>query len=179
MSLDLILAALDAKPSGARWMAKCPAHGDKSPSLMISERGDGGVRLHCFAGCSQPDIMAALGLDEKLAWKPRQNITNAQWAQKNAYITKLVKAISRDAYHIKMLKQDFDSGRMSGTAVIMQLKRLAPSVFFPSPRLDKDAKKLQADACRAWWALAIEVAPTTAGLAELLGISFTVRREMY
>lgn len=45
-----------------RWMARCPAHEDKSPSLSIREMEDGRVLLHCFAGCANGDILAVLGL---------------------------------------------------------------------------------------------------------------------
>lgn len=45
-----------------RWMAKCPAHSDKSPSLSITAKDDGRVLIHCHAGCGAADVMAAVGL---------------------------------------------------------------------------------------------------------------------
>lgn len=45
-----------------RWIARCPAHEDKSPSLSIREKDDGRVLLHCFGGCETGDILAAIGL---------------------------------------------------------------------------------------------------------------------
>ena len=51
------------RPTGqGRWMAKCPAHDDKSPSLSIRETSDGALLVHCFSGCNTSDVMAALGL---------------------------------------------------------------------------------------------------------------------
>lgn len=47
--------------SNGKWMARCPAHQDKSPSLAITETDDR-VLLYCFAGCETQDITAALGL---------------------------------------------------------------------------------------------------------------------
>lgn len=44
------------------WQACCPAHDDKHPSLTIKETDDGKVLVHCFAGCSVHDIVAAVGL---------------------------------------------------------------------------------------------------------------------
>ena len=41
--------------------AKCPAHDDGKPSLAITDLGNKWV-LHCWAGCSNADILAALGL---------------------------------------------------------------------------------------------------------------------
>ena len=44
------------------WLACCPAHRDKSPSLSIREGDDGRVLLHCFAGCEVSAIAAAVGM---------------------------------------------------------------------------------------------------------------------
>ena len=45
-----------------RWIARCPAHDDRSPSLSIRELGDGRVLIHDFGGCSATDVLAAVGL---------------------------------------------------------------------------------------------------------------------
>ena len=45
-----------------RWIACCPAHEDKSPSLAIRETDDGTVLLHCYAGCDIASITSALGV---------------------------------------------------------------------------------------------------------------------
>ena len=45
------------------WNACCPAHGDTSPSLSITETADGMVLLHCHAGCDIEDIVESLRLD--------------------------------------------------------------------------------------------------------------------
>lgn len=44
-----------------RFVAQCPSHDDGRPSLSVRQ-GDRGVLLYCFAGCSQKDIAADLGL---------------------------------------------------------------------------------------------------------------------
>ena len=44
-----------------KWMACCPAHEDKTPSLAISETDDR-VLIHCFAGCETDDVIATIGL---------------------------------------------------------------------------------------------------------------------
>ena len=62
MTLDTLLARLQgARRSGNGWMARCPAHADKSPSLSMRDE-NGRVLLHCFAGCAVEDICAALGI---------------------------------------------------------------------------------------------------------------------
>jgi hypothetical protein len=45
------------------WKALCPAHDDTEPSLSVSEGDDGRALIKCFAGCKNPEVVAALGLD--------------------------------------------------------------------------------------------------------------------
>jgi DNA primase len=63
-SVDVILGRLDGvRRSGRGWVAKCPAHADRSPSLSIAEGDEGRTLVKCFAGCHVTDVLAALGLD--------------------------------------------------------------------------------------------------------------------
>ena len=62
--MSTLLDRLDGvtKTGGNRWLAKCPAHDDRSPSLSIRECDDGRSLLHCFAGCETEDVLAAVGM---------------------------------------------------------------------------------------------------------------------
>lgn len=44
-----------------RGMCRCPAHDDRTPSLSVS-LGRSAILFHCFAGCSNGEVIAALGL---------------------------------------------------------------------------------------------------------------------
>lgn len=44
------------------WVACCPAHGDREPSLSIGIGEEGQVLLKCFAGCSLEAIVSAVGM---------------------------------------------------------------------------------------------------------------------
>ena len=59
-----LLSRLDGvKQTGAdRWIARCPAHGDKRPSLSIRQTDDGRLLLHCWAGCEAAEVVQAAGL---------------------------------------------------------------------------------------------------------------------
>lgn len=50
------------KTHGDSWVARCPAHGDRNPSLSVSVGGDGRVLLHCHAGCTLNAIVASIGI---------------------------------------------------------------------------------------------------------------------
>lgn len=76
--IDNILSRLDkVKPNGAsKWLACCPAHDDKNPSLSIKEADNGTVLLKCWAGCSAAEITGAVGLELRDLFagdKPRSN----------------------------------------------------------------------------------------------------------
>jgi hypothetical protein len=63
MSLATVLRALDphgVKKAGAGWLARCPAHEDRRPSLTIGQGEDGRVLLCCQAGCAIEDVVASL-----------------------------------------------------------------------------------------------------------------------
>lgn len=47
------------KWSGTKGMARCPAHDDRTPSLSVS-LGRQAILFHCFAGCEQQSVLAAL-----------------------------------------------------------------------------------------------------------------------
>jgi hypothetical protein len=49
--------------SGDGWMARCPAHEDRFPSLSVGVSNDGLILLKCFAGCTVEAIVAAVGLE--------------------------------------------------------------------------------------------------------------------
>lgn len=52
--------ALHGNWHGSYGTAKCPAHDDRSPSLSISDGDNGGLLVHCHAGCSQDQVIGAL-----------------------------------------------------------------------------------------------------------------------
>jgi len=55
------------------WMARCPAHDDRNPSLSISEV-NGKILLKCQAGCETRAVVAALGLSmSDLFAEPKPN----------------------------------------------------------------------------------------------------------
>jgi hypothetical protein len=63
MTTEQIAEHLNAKRAGrSRWMAKCPAHPDRMPSLSIGTGADGRTLLNCHAGCTVDSILEASAL---------------------------------------------------------------------------------------------------------------------
>lgn len=64
MNAERLLSHLDRvrQVAPGRWVASCPAHEDRTPSLSIREIDDGRILLHDFGGCDSGDVLAAVGL---------------------------------------------------------------------------------------------------------------------
>jgi putative DNA primase/helicase len=60
MRAETIAKALKGHKTGDGWAACCPAHNDHTPSLSIRYGREGKVLVHCFAGCEQGQVIAAL-----------------------------------------------------------------------------------------------------------------------
>ncbi|PEN10366.1 hypothetical protein CRI94_17260 [Longibacter salinarum] len=73
---ELVLDKLEKvrEDGPGQWIASCPAHDDKSPSLSIGTGKDGCVLFNCHAGCDSNDVVHALGLEWSdlfpTDWKP-------------------------------------------------------------------------------------------------------------
>ena len=69
MSVDPVFLILDrlsgVRENGEQWVALCPAHEDRHPSLSIRRGNDGRCLVNCFAGCAAEDVVAAIGLELK------------------------------------------------------------------------------------------------------------------
>ena len=64
VSAETVLNRLDKvrETGSGKYVARCPAHDDRSPSLAIKDCDDGRVLVHCHAGCETEDVLSAVGL---------------------------------------------------------------------------------------------------------------------
>jgi len=62
--VELLLARLEGvRKSGSGYVARCPAHKDRTASLSVCEGRDGRALVKCFAGCEVPAVIHAVGLE--------------------------------------------------------------------------------------------------------------------
>lgn len=99
---------LHGRRSGAGYVAQCPSHNDRSPSLSLRDV-NGTILAHCHAGCSQQDVLAALrdrGLwpeREQEDWTPEQR---QQWGRER-----------------RALERDLPAARWWRRAVLLMLEQ--------------------------------------------------------
>lgn len=140
MSAENLLARLDRvrKTSPGEWVARCPAHDDRGPSLSIKEAADGRVLIHDFGGCSASDVLAALGLTfsdlfpagdpddagRRSGWRSAGYRDSRQDRMTISARTALV-AIAHDAIEAAVVVSDVANGRAEVGAVRPHLFELA------------------------------------------------------
>ena len=79
MTVEDLLPRLDAVRRSSRgYVARCPAHEDRHPSLSVSE-GERGILLKCWSGCELQEISAALGLRVKDLFFATESDPRARW----------------------------------------------------------------------------------------------------
>jgi len=87
MTIEAFIAKLDKVRSrgGNRWMACCPACGEKHPSLSIKD-DNGTILLRCFSqGCSAYEICDSIGFEITDLFPPSDNYDASQPKQKRLY----------------------------------------------------------------------------------------------
>ena len=94
-----------------KWIALCPAHQDRSPSLSVKQLEDGRILLKCWAGCAAAGVLHAVGLQfsdlypedtrrEFKATQPRQ-----RWIPRDA-----LAALSTDIWLVMLAAEKAHSG---------------------------------------------------------------------
>lgn len=97
--IDDILPHLNkVRKSGKGYAACCPVHGDRSPSMSITEK-DGKVLAHCFAcGASGSDLVEALGL-------PMSVLFEDEWQRPEGLTPRQKDELLQDKFVIEMADQ--------------------------------------------------------------------------
>lgn len=97
--IDVLLSRLEKvkKTGSSRWIACCPAHDDRSPSLAVRELDDGRLLLHCFGGCDVQQIVAAIGLDISDLFPPRETTHQARPERRTFPAADILRCIAFEA----------------------------------------------------------------------------------
>lgn len=111
--LDSIIQRLrKVKGRGDSFVACCPAHEDRSPSLTVRETQDGRILMHCFAGCSIGDITGALGVDMSDLFPPKADpIQPIKPERRRFFAADLLKVIEFEATIVALCAHDMSAGR--------------------------------------------------------------------
>lgn len=124
MSAELLISRLSrVKQNGnGRWMACCPAHDDRNPSLSVNEQPDGRVLIQCFAGCDTADVLGAVGLDWSDVMPEQPLYQRAKPVQQRIYPSDALRAIQFEARVICLAAFDLAKGTKLNDSDLERLK---------------------------------------------------------
>lgn len=128
MSAATLIARLDGvrRTGAGRWLARCPAHDDRRPSLSVAELDDGRVLLHCFGGCAVENVLDAVGLTFSDLFPPRPVAARAPRLRRRFPAADVLQAIAYEALVVYFCARSLDEGKRL-TAPERERLRLAVS----------------------------------------------------
>jgi len=111
VKVDVLLSNLAKvrKTTSESWLACCPAHNDKSPSLTVRELDDGRVLVHCFAGCSVESILGAVGLTFDALF-PDKLVENAKPLRRPFPAADVLEALAGEALIVAVASSNIRQG---------------------------------------------------------------------
>ena len=104
-----------------RWIARCPAHEDRSPSLSIRELDDGRILLHDFAGCDVQSVLSAVGMSlsdlfpEKLGHQTKSTRSRVP-------LRDLVAMLDHESFIVHMVACDIEKGKTINDETLARLR---------------------------------------------------------
>lgn len=122
MSIDTLLSRLTKvkRSSGNSWVACCPAHEDRTPSLTIRDAGDGRILIHCFSGCNTEDVLGAVGMQWEDVMPPKAIDHHVKPVK--LYATDALKAIQFEARLVAVAAFDLSKGKALDSESLERLK---------------------------------------------------------
>jgi hypothetical protein len=102
--------------SDHRWLAKCPAHDDRRPSLSIRELDDGRVLVHDFGGCRVQDVLAAVGLGFDSLYPERAIDHNVRRERRPFDALGVLRALGTELTIVVIYVADIRAGRIPSHA---------------------------------------------------------------
>jgi hypothetical protein len=95
-----------------RFIACCPAHGDKHPSLAIRETDNGVILLHCFAGCDVGSVVGALGMKVSDLY-PKNEASNRKTEKRTFNASDLLILASWESLLASIIACDISKGKLN------------------------------------------------------------------
>lgn len=94
-----------------QYMACCPAHEDKTPSLSIKDTGDGRILVNCLAGCATENVLSSIGLDFKDITPPTPIAHHLKPIKPRVYATDALKALEFEARIVQLAAYEMSNGK--------------------------------------------------------------------
>jgi hypothetical protein len=107
---DILSRLSKVKRTGSNnWLACCPAHEDRSPSMSIRAEDDGRILVHCHGGCSFEEIVGAVGLGWE-PWFPPKPIEHAKAVKRPYPAGDVMEALVNEAALVAVAAANVSAG---------------------------------------------------------------------
>jgi hypothetical protein len=146
------LTGYEPRRSGNGYSARCPSHDDHNPSLTITEGRNGTPVFKCHAGCSQEDVLAALGWtwSDVYGTEERGRRIVATHDYTDAEYTLLYQKVRYEPKGFSLRRPDGNGGwinDMQGVTKVLyrlpRLRRLSPGGLAVIVEGEKDVERLE------------------------------------
>lgn len=110
--IEHLLSRLDkVKGRNGSWVARCPAHADRSPSLAVRHLEDGRILLHCFGGCETESVLASVGMTFDDLFPEKRVGDHKPKAKPAFYASDLIRILSFEALVVSICASDLRKGQ--------------------------------------------------------------------
>jgi hypothetical protein len=123
MGADALLERLQGvrRTGEGRYLARCPSHEDRSPSLSIRELNDGRTLVHCFAGCEVAAVLDAAGVSFDVLF-PEKLSENAPRVRPPFPAADVLRALADELGVVAIIAGDLEHGRTVTAADFARLR---------------------------------------------------------
>lgn len=120
--LEALLSRLSGvKGRNGNYVACCPAHEDRKPSLAVKEQ-DGKILVHCFSGCSVENIVGAVGMDLTDLFPPAEPRYDKPAPKVRFFASDLLRVIALEAAIVSVAAYDMAHGKTLPQADLTRLQ---------------------------------------------------------
>ena len=111
MIADKLISLLDGvtETGRDRWIACCPSHEDRSPSLAIREAEDS-LLIYCHAGCSSYEIVSAVGLELSDLYPEKLSVVGNRPMSKPFPAADVLKCLSQESIYLSIIAEAIGKG---------------------------------------------------------------------
>lgn len=92
------------------WLACCPGHEDKTPSMTVRELADGRVLVHCFGGCDVEQILSGAGLTFDALFPEKQKADSLPPVRRPFPAADVLEAVEGEAFYVAFMALSMSNG---------------------------------------------------------------------
>jgi len=128
--IENILSRLDGVKEirANQWVAICPSHDDKHPSLAVKRGDNNCVLIKCWAGCSAVDVVDSIGFDLKDLFE--QSIDFRKPSRERLYpnYKKILQMLRHEVMLLWLIAEDMAAGKIIPAKDIDSVRRAFKNV---------------------------------------------------